>query len=268
MILKSMARKTPSYTQLIAYLDREEPGASYTHNCWSQSSIGDELAKEFETNYAYLPKRKNGNSLYHEVIAMPSHPDLSVEKQEKVLMDLAQKYLQLRAKNQMAYVKVHHDKENIHAHLMISSNEVGSKKRTRLSRSQFQQVKQELEAYKLKKYGEYFAEQFFQRTDRNPNRQSHKEYELAKRTGLPTKRQMVQQVVRTAMLNAKTEEELKAELAKSGLEYYTRGKKQVPGVIDKSSGKRYRLKSIDCAFPSFGSPHSLRKNGLYSIEQK
>ena len=176
---------------------------------------------------------------------MPSSPDLSAEKQEAVLMDLAQKYLKLRAKNQMAYVKIHHDKKHIHAHLMISSNEVGSNKRVRLSRSQFQQVKQELEAYKLEKYGEYFAEQFFQKTSRNPNRQNHKEYELAKRTGLPTKRQMVQQIVRTAMLNAKTEEELKATLAKSGLEYYTRGKKQVPGVIDRSSGKRYRLRGCE-----------------------
>ena len=244
MILKSLARKDPSFAQLIAYFDREEEGASYTHNCWSESSLGDELAQEFEANYVHLPKRKNGNALYHEVLAMPSSPDLSAEKQEAVLMDLAQKYLKLRAKNQMAYVKIHHDKKHIHAHLMISSNEVGSNKRVRLSRSQFQQVKQELEAYKLEKYGEYFAEQFFQKTSRNPNRQNHKEYELAKRTGLPTKRQMVQQIVRTAMLNAKTEEELKATLAKSGLEYYTRGKKQVPGVIDRSSGKRYRLRGL------------------------
>jgi hypothetical protein len=94
------------------------------------------VIREFEANAQHLEARKNGNYLYHEIISLDPNTteEISIKEQVKILHDVADKYLSLRAKNNLSYGKIHCDKSHVHLHLCISANEVYSNKRHRLSK--------------------------------------------------------------------------------------------------------------------------------------
>ena len=99
MIIKSMARKSPSFDQLIRYFHKDEfrrKAPTFSHNMWDTHDP-ESVAKEFEHNATFLPKRANGNYLYHECIALGDCPDVDEEKQERILLDLVKHYVALRA---------------------------------------------------------------------------------------------------------------------------------------------------------------------------
>ena len=76
-----------------------------------------------------LPKRANGNYLYHECVVLGECPDVSQAKQERILLDLVEQYVKLRAPDQMVYGRMHMDTDYLHFHLCISSNSVRGKQR-------------------------------------------------------------------------------------------------------------------------------------------
>ena len=78
MIIKSMARKAATFSQLIAYFEGEaEPNRrGFHHNLYDgMGPHGVDL--QFRANWANLPKRRNGNALYHEIISLLPQPHLS-----------------------------------------------------------------------------------------------------------------------------------------------------------------------------------------------
>ena len=73
MIINSMARKQPSFRHLIDYFAKGHGrghGLTFTRNLYDDPSQRVMVAKAFEHNHAHLPKRVNGNALYHEVIVL------------------------------------------------------------------------------------------------------------------------------------------------------------------------------------------------------
>jgi len=62
MIIKSMARKSPSFNQLIQYFHKDafyRKAPTYAHNMWDTHSP-EAAAAEFDQNATFLPKRANG----------------------------------------------------------------------------------------------------------------------------------------------------------------------------------------------------------------
>ncbi len=105
MIIKSMPRKDPSFRQLVSYMGRGGEGTpSVFHNAyWDAGTPAGEIVAEFERNAAFLPARRNGTFLYHEILALSGSHGLPEAELGKVLSDLAYEYLALRAPGQMAY---------------------------------------------------------------------------------------------------------------------------------------------------------------------
>ncbi len=230
MIIKSMARKQPTFGQLIAYFDKghdRAEGLTFGRNLYDDPAQSAMVAKAFERNYRHLPKRANGNALYHEVIVLERDMDVSDTRQAEVLLKLAERYCATRAPHQLAYGRIHRDKDHHHIHLMISANAVRSDKRVRMTKSQFADIQRGLERYKRERFPELGNLRIY-------DRQAKLEQARQKNTIRDTLEHLFRQ--------ASPDKELLHGLQAAGLRLYQRG--QQVGVEVIKTGRRHRLKSL------------------------
>ena len=239
MIIKSLSRKTASFAQLVDYMNQGALNDGFTINCWADGSNPEAVVEEFRQNAQHLDTRSNGNYLYHEIIALPKKVVIPASEQIKILRNLVAQYIRLRAPENLVYGQIHTDTDYIHAHLMISSNALDSKRRTRLSKADFLEVQRSLENYKLEHYGDLFPEQLFIKPSKEAIK--HREFEFKKRTQYPSRNDQVRNIVGKVLASSGTLNEVKTQLADKGFELYHRGKYY--GVKDANS-RKFRLKTL------------------------
>ncbi len=236
MIIKSMSRKTKSFQQLLEYINKEDErkNKAILHNFITNTDDLEQITQAFLENAEYMPKRKNGITLYHEVISLPKSEKISPE----ILEDLAREYLQVRAPEALGYAKAHLDTDNPHIHFCISGNKIKQKIQNRLSRTAFSRVKQTLEIYKTKNYPE--LEKTSQR--KIPSSPFIKgELRKNKERGQRTKK-MLSEKISGIFLSARSLSDSLQRLKDAELEPYSRGKIDLYGV--KYQGKKYRLSTL------------------------
>ena len=242
MIIKSMTRKQATFSQLVDYFDEEKKhnnSFNIYHNLYATNS--ENVKEEFSKNADFLKERKNGVFMYHEILSVTKSSKISLEKQKEILLDVAQKYLQERAKNNLAYGVLHDDKsDNLHYHFMISSNGIEQKTKHRLTKNEFDKIKKNLENYVLNMYPEMEQKAVINKT--KDEKTSTKEYELKKRTGKQSERDQVKSKLKEVFEKSKTKQEFFNNLADSGFELYIHG--NTIGVKTKETGLNYRLKTL------------------------
>lgn len=242
MIIKSLARKRPSFRQLIQYMGREG-GAAFTRNLYDVGDNPRAVAEAFERNHAHLPTRRRGNALYHEIIVLPAQPGLTEARQRQILTVLAERYCDLRAPDNLAYGRIHQDTDHSHIHLMISANAARSKTRTRLSRVEFADIQARLEREAQSRFPELQDQARYDRTSkarnpRNPVRQDAMERNNPK---MPFKT-LYRDALQAKVPDCRNETELHHLLACLNVELYQRG--QHLGLRNLNSGARYRLSTL------------------------
>ena len=243
MIIKSMARKTASFNQLVNYMEKgKESYKSYEtfyRNLYSRNGAG--ITSEFKTNASQLTERKNGNYLYHEIISLKVNHELSLEEQKEKLYLLVNDYIELRAKRNLVYGVMHTDnKEHLHFHLMISSNEFGSDKRYRLSKSNFAKIQKAIEQNVLNNFPELQQKTIYNK--HKDEKTKKEEYELKKRTGKESDRDIVKNKLTAIFNQAKTKAEFFNQLSDNQFEIYVHG--NTIGIKSTETGKKYRLKTL------------------------
>jgi hypothetical protein len=121
----------------------------FTHNIRSKNP--DDWAHEYIENESY---RKHTHSdsikLYHEIVSFSNRETEAISKE--MLADIATKYISLRGDTGMYVGAVHRDKEHIHVHLCVSGLAYRTGKAFRLSRSDMQALKKDLQTYHLHRY--------------------------------------------------------------------------------------------------------------------
>ena len=126
MIIKSLSRKSPSFAQLYDYMNRpgqgDRAGYSFVRNIHAFDPSRDEIIGAFASNASHLRARQGGNILYHEILSIERKGDAADTELREVLYDLAQRYLEERAENLLAYGRLHESDGHFHYHLMISAN--------------------------------------------------------------------------------------------------------------------------------------------------
>ena len=241
-----MSRKAPTFAQLVDYIGRSSgpaSGTAFVRNLYSDGHNRAEVATQFLENYRYLPKRKGGNALYHELVALEPQPHLALEEVEAALYELAEQYCQKRAPHQLAWGRVHHDTDFPHIHLMISANAVRSDRRVRMDRSYFANVKRDLERWQAEHLPELKGQSVYNRqTEKETPQQPIQEGEMVRRTKSPSRKQKVFETVRESLSNARNQSQAEKTLRMAGFELYQRG--QNWGVLDLNSGRRYRLQTL------------------------
>jgi len=238
MIIKSLSRATKSFEALYKYLTRDDDSLLNTHNLYSSPYQKEELIKEFLENASYLKKARGKNYLYHEIISLNKN-NLSLQEQQKILTDLCSKYLSLRASEHLAFTALHKDKEHVHIHLMISSNEIEGRKRVRLSKKDFSNIQKELELYVNSTYPQLGATKHYQK-GKSLAKSKNAEQQREQRTVKPSKKEIVQAHLKELFEMSESKNSFKNHMATVGIEFYTRG--STVGVIFQ--GKKYRLKTL------------------------
>ena len=243
MIIKSMARKSPSFRQLAKYMDKGKKNHKsfevFYRNLYSRENEG--ISDEFKKNAENLHHRKNGNYLYHEVISITRNPEVDFEKQKEILYSLVNDYVELRAKRNLVYGIMHTDKtDNLHYHLMISSNELGSEKRHRLNKSTFAKIQKDIEKNVLNNFPELGQKIIYNQNKAEKTKQG--EYELKKRTGKESQRDKIKRELTEVFKNSKGKADFFNKLSDAGFEIYVKG--NTIGVKSKETARNYRLKTL------------------------
>jgi hypothetical protein len=143
--------------------NRKDDEFRFVYNCFGRKK--EQVIDEFSGNAEYLNQRKNGVYLYHEIISISRSKNLSEEAQKKALFEIVQEYTKRRSFGNLACGYMHDEKDNnLHFHLMISSNEVGKSKRVSLRKKEFSTLKVEMEKWVLQKYPELEQEKLISKT--------------------------------------------------------------------------------------------------------
>lgn len=245
MIVKSMSRKAPTFSQLAGYIAQDGSGGSgryFARNLYYQGGNQKTVSGLFWDNYQTLPERKNGNALYHEIIVLEPQPHLQRQRQIQILQALAREYCEKRAPYQLAWGRVHFDTKHPHIHLMISANDVGSKTRKRLDRQSFVRIQRDLETFKEVTFPELIEHRVYNKTVSNHVKTKSSEGDMVRRTGRPSKKQTVADTLQTLFAHHTHIDALKDDLGRAGLALYQRGKNW--GVENIQTGKRYRLRTL------------------------
>ncbi|MGH1407483.1 MAG: relaxase/mobilization nuclease domain-containing protein [Rhodomicrobiaceae bacterium] len=241
MIIKSMSRKTVSFKQLLTYINKENAGQMYDihHNLYGQNQA--ELVEEFRSNAELLKKHKNGVVLYHEILSITKSQEISKAQQKQTLQTITETYIAQRAPNNLVFAALHDNKKhNLHYHIVISSNEINSSKRLRLSIGQFNSIKQNLETSVLEQYPELEQQTAINKTAKR--KQTHSAARLQHRTGALPKKQELIQTLSSIFKTANSHTDLEEQLHNAGLETYVRGKHI--GVKFVETGRKHRLKTL------------------------
>ncbi len=246
MIIKSMSRKAPTFRQLADYIARgsnAQTGTVFVRNLYASGQDRAAVVGQFLGNHRYLPARKGGNALYHEVIVLEPQTHLPPEQVEEALHALAERYCERRAPHQLAWGRVHRDTDFPHIHLMISANAVRSDRRVRMERAYFAQVQRDLEAWRAAHLPALNARVIYghEHTKDTP-RQPIQEGEMVRRLREPSKKQMVHEQIKAVLVQAESREELKPLLQEAGYQLYQRG--QSWGVLHVKTGRKHRLKTL------------------------
>ena len=230
MILKSLSRKTPSFGQLAGYMSesgymnsqKADRDFDIYRNCFAQNSA--DIAEEFAENSRHLSRRKNGNYLYHEILSITIEEGVDRRRAKEALRELALKYAEGRAPNNLTYGALHDDhSEHIHYHLMISANERGSSNRYWISSQKLDSLKRDLEAQCLANYPE-LKQQLVMGASGKEKQLSRKAAEMKRQSKKLERHDYVRRTIFDTMTQTQSLEDFHERLQEQGFTYYKRGK--------------------------------------------
>ncbi len=246
MIIKSMSRKHRTFSQLYHYMKDGSSRSSeydyFSHNIYSRKD--QDIIDEFVTNSRKVKARKNGNYLFHEVIAITKSKQLTLEQEKERLFDIVRNYVDMRCKNNLVAGYMHDEKDiNVHFHLMISSNELDAFKNQRLTKFDFDKAKKQLERYVIEKHPELEQDIIMNaKAEQKKSRESNKAAEVKRKGGRLEKKEHMVKTLNSIFANSCSMDDYFKQLEQQNFEMYNRG--SAIGFINKTDGKKYRLKTL------------------------
>ncbi len=239
MIIKSMSRKNISFLKLLKYFEKEQVKSRFIHNLYSNINDRKQIIKEFMANAKYLKNSRGKVFLYHEILSLENN-NLTLKEQEKILQDLTKNYIQARANEHLVYGVIHEDTNNLHIHLMISSNKVSENKRVRLSKSEFKNIQASLESYKNRTYPQLSKTSHYQDKTKDISKSKNREQEIKHKRNKQTKKEFLKESLQNIFTRSLSKVALENSLKDKGFYLYKRGS----NFLIKYENKNYRLKTL------------------------
>ena len=242
MIVKIKSHKRPIFEKILSYMveskdrlfDREEKSFIVAHNLKGNSIA--EWTKHYSLNEEFrLRKRKDSIYLTHEILSW--HKDdgkhLTLAKME----DMAREYIKLRNPRGIYLAVPHFDREHYHIHILASGIEYKTGNSLRLSKSDLQKLKKDIQQYQVEKFPE-ISKSIVEHGKRVKPLISEKEYQVKLRTGRETQREQVFAILNTCYKMANSKESFYTLINECGLKTYERGGK-TSGVVYKNYKFRF-----------------------------
>lgn len=283
MIIKKLSWIKALVEKLIKYINNglehdDENTLVIYHNVPEPCYEG--AIKAFKENNTYRKKRKNGVAFYHEILSFAKESTLYLTI--AIIEDIVRKYISIRAENFICYAKPHFDKDHIHIHLCISSNEYRSSKMLNMNNREYENIRREIERYQIEKYPELShsvvyinkPEKHKQNSiEKDKNRRKENEYQLKARTSNPTNKEIITSRIMDLYRQSTSEAEFyDLILQQDDIELYSYREK-TKGVI--YLGKKYRFSTLGIDKERFSELEiqekteiNQRLNELKSIQNK
>lgn len=251
MIIKTLSRRSNG-SQLIGYIFRyvfaEEklnanakaeklPSSKFIvkHNVRG-NSLGT-FIKQFETNETFRIVRRKDSTLIHHTVLSFSNKDTK-HITDKLLKDIAQKFIAERGVNNLYVGTKHEDRNHIHLHIAVSGTQLNGRS-SRISKQQLHHIKLELDRYQQEKFPE-LVHSLPQHGRAKSERSKEKIREVAIRGRQREKHTLCAFLDRTYQ-GSKSLDHFLSQLRAEGHEpYYRSGKLQ--GIVHK--GIKYRLERL------------------------
>lgn len=191
-------------------------------------------------------KRKDSVILTHEILSW--HRDDASKITAEKMQDMVREYIKRRGSTGMYIAVPHYDKEHYHVHILVSGVAYKTGKAMRMSRKEFGDLKKGIQEYQQEKYPE-LSRSVVEHGKKRKARVSEKEYQVRKRTGKLSKREIVRREVQECFRQAPSQDLFLARLKACKLPFYARGGK-VSGVI--VDGRKYRFKGLGIDLGAIG----------------
>ncbi len=251
MIIKTLSRKSNT-SQLVSYVFKyvfkerqnirqakpEKPDKSkfiIRHNIRSRSVKG--FVKEFKENEKYrIVHRKDSVKLFHTIISFSNKDKEHIN--DKLLKDIAQKFIAERGLNNMYAGTKHENKDHIHLHITVSGTQLNGRS-SRISKQQLHHIKIVLDKYQREKYPQLVHSL----PEHGKNKRLTKEAVVGRiKTERQTDKQALLECLEKAYTGSKSQEQLLSRLTQSGHQPYFRNG-ALQGV--RFEGKtKYRLTNL------------------------
>lgn len=239
MIIKSLSRQNRSFEALYDYLAKDRFAELFSHNLLAKANDRQRVVLEFEDNAQYIKNARGKNYLFHEILSL-KESNLDIESQKRILLKLADEYINKRAEEHLIFSALHSDKEHLHIHLMISSNRVSENKRIRLSKAQFANIQKEIESFQNTNFPELYSAHYQNSSNEfDKSKTSTKEQDIKTR-GAKSKKDALKEQFLLILQTAKSFKEFEQLLKASEITLYKRGSTE--GLIFKD--KNYRLNTL------------------------
>jgi Relaxase/Mobilisation nuclease domain len=250
MIIKNLSRKNTGTSTLLRYIFRyilNEDKRSHSmdkkesrpfilrHNIRTNTIEG--YIKEFERVQKMRVKRKNQIVINHAILSWTK--DDASKISDKMLRDIAKKFISLRSQSSLFVGTKHNDKDHIHIHLAYSPCDITGRS-NRITKQQFADLKLELDAYQKVKYPELIS--LPQHGLSKSNRGLHKTGIHEIKPGSLNQKDSLRQLIVQTKGNSKSLDELLTRIKESGHQpYYRNG--TLAGI--KYEGERkFRLSNL------------------------
>ncbi len=234
-----MGRKDAGYRQLVRYVHQEKekqtPLFVYTHNMGNTKSddIQSQIERFKKQHQLQQKNRHQKVQMYHEIISFPKHLKPQLQKSPEQVLDVVQRYLNLRGSDGIGVVSVHQDRENIHAHVVLSGTKKGTSQSMRITKKEFAEVKEQLREYVRERFPQWDM------TFEKSRSMTDGEVQMRKRGQKPDK-ERVREAVLAHLENGKEGFEKRLEKDHEVKTYQRNGRTY--GVTYK--GRKYRFKTL------------------------
>lgn len=218
----------------------DDSGYSFivSHNL-KGNSIPD-WVKQYQENEAYRRvKRENSVLLTHEIISF--HKDDATNITLDKLEDITREYVRKRNINGMYVAVPHFDKEHYHIHICASGIEYRTGKALRLSKTELQNVKKQIQNYQIEKYPELSKSIVNHEKKVKALSVTDKEQKFKERTGRASDKELLIGMLKTCYKKAASKDNFYENLKESGLTTYIRGGK-ISGII--FNDKKFRINRL------------------------
>jgi hypothetical protein len=229
-------------TRLLHSNDPEKKNALesiiFKENMRSRSING--YIREFKENENLrLHTRSNNVQAYHTILSF-SQKD-SGKLTVKILKDITREYISLRGPNSLYLGAVHTDRDHVHIHLIQSGVQYQTGLANRISRQQFQQLKQSMQDYQIQKYP-FLKHSLPQHGKAGLNKTAMQPGKNIKPNERESEKQILIALIRTTFKGTAAKEEFLDRLAGQGhVPYFRDGKLQ--GVKFEGDTK-YRFSTL------------------------
>jgi hypothetical protein len=244
MLIKSMSRKSNG-TQLIQYVLRYslkekfnqiKSDATVVLQNHIRSTKVEDIIKEFKINESFrIYHRRDNVKLFHDVLSF-SPADKGIIT-EAMMKDIAEKYIELRAKNALSIIIHHGEKNHDHIHCVTAGVMLDGYS-SRISKQQFKHLKLELEKFQQEKFPELSASKINHRIDRSqPKEQIIQAVQNVRETG---KNKLLEILQKTFIVANSQQDFLQRLTEQNCLPYYRND--SIQGVMIE--GRKFRFSKL------------------------